>query len=65
MSETITLKDDCYRIIGYVEVKDNGDKVVKDEHYFILAYYEARNEVTKDKYFRIIGHKDILNSLFH
>ena len=48
MSKTITLKDDHYRIIGYVEVRDNGDKVLKDDHYRIKGYYDARSNVTKE-----------------
>ena len=63
MSQKITLKDDHYRIIGYIEIKDNGDKVLKDEHFRIKGYYDARTDVTKDEHFRIVGHGDILTSL--
>ena len=63
MSQTITLKDSHYRIIGYVEIKDNGDKTLKDDHYRIKGYYYAKQNVTKDDHYRIVGYGDILTSL--
>jgi hypothetical protein len=38
MMKKLTLKDAHYHIIGYVEVKDNGDKTLKDEHYRVVAH---------------------------
>lgn len=63
MPQKITLKDDRFRIIGYVEINDNGNKVLKDEHFRIKGYYDARANVTKDDHFRIVAHCDILTSL--
>lgn len=63
MAQTITLKDSHYRIIGFVEIKDNGDKVLKDEHYRVKGYYEMRSDLTKDEHYRVVGHGDILTSL--
>ena len=63
--QKITLKDKNYRIIGYVEIKDNGDKTLKDRNYRILGYYNARDNVTKDRNYRIVGHGDILTSLLN
>lgn len=63
MSQRITLKDSHYHIIGYVEIKDNGDKTLKDSHYHILGYYDAKRDITKDSHYHIGGHGDILTSL--
>lgn len=63
MSQTKTLKDAHYNIIGYVEIKDNGDKVLKDNHYNIKGYYDARQDVTKDAHYRVVAHGDMLVSL--
>ncbi len=63
MSQTVPLKDRYYHIIGYVEIKDNGDKILKNENYRIIGRYEARCDVTKDENYCIVGHGDILTSL--
>lgn len=63
MAQTMTLKDFQNRIIGYVEIKDNGDKTLKDFHNRILGYYDAKQNVTKDFYNHIVGRGDILTSL--
>lgn len=63
MSQLITLKDKHFRIIGYIEIKDNGDKALKDEYYRIKGHYDARTDITKDEYYRIVEHGDILASL--
>ncbi len=63
MSQRITLKDDHFRIIGYVEIDDKGNKKLKDSHFKILGYYDAERNVTKDEHFRIVGYGDILTTL--
>lgn len=65
MSQRLTLKDDHYRIIGYVEIDNNGKKTLKDSHFRILGYYDPKTDVTKDDHFRIIGHGDILTTLLN
>jgi hypothetical protein len=61
--QKITLKDAHFHIIGYVEIKDDGDKTLKDEHFHIKGYYDAKRNVTKDEHFHIVGYGDILTSL--
>lgn len=61
--ERITLKDNRFRIIGYVEIDDKGNKKLKDERFRILGYYDARSNTTKDERFHIIAHGDILTTL--
>lgn len=61
--ERITLKDDRFRIIGYVDIAENGDKTLRDSRFMILGYYKKQGNVTKDARFRIVGRGDILTSL--
>ena len=63
MSQTLTLKDSQFRVIGYVTISDNGDKILKDPSFRILGYYTASTDTTKDPSFRIVGYGDILTSL--
>ena len=62
MSEQI-LRDSYYRIIGYIEVKPNGDKIGKDFYRRIVGYYEASTNTTKDFYRRIVARGDCLSAL--
>lgn len=61
--QRITLKDDRFRIIGYVDIAQNGDKTLRNEKFQILGYYNKQLDVTKDSRFRIVGRGDILTSL--
>ena len=63
MIQKLTLKDAHYHGIGYVEIKENGDKTLKDSHYHIKGYYIASNDVTKDEHYHIVAHGDVLTSL--
>ena len=48
MIQKLTLKDAHYHIIGYVEIKENGDKTLKDSHYHIKGYYIASNDRSEE-----------------
>lgn len=61
--QRITLKDNRFRIIGYVDVDDKGNKTLKDDRFRIKGYYQANGNVTKDERFRIVGYGDILTTL--
>ncbi len=65
MDQTITLKDKRYSIIGYVIVKDNGNKILKDKRYSILGYYDKKRDVTMDKRYFVIAHGDVLTTLLN
>ena len=60
---TETIKDGHFRIIGYIETKDNGDKVIKDSHFKILGYYRRKENVTQDEHFKIIAYGDCSSML--
>lgn len=61
--ERITLKDNRFRIIGYVDIDKNGDKILRNERFQILGYYKKQRDVTTDARFVIVGRGDILTSL--
>lgn len=61
--ERITLKDNRFMIIGYVDIAPNGDKTLRDPRFMILGYYKKNRDVTMDSHFRIVGRGDILTSL--
>lgn len=61
--QKITLKDDCFRVIGYVEIDDNGNKILKDERFWVRGYYDAATDTTKDERRVVVGRGDILTTL--
>ena len=63
--QRIPLKDNRFRIIGYVDIAPNGDKTLRDSHFKILGYYKKQADVTKDARFMIVGRGDLLTSLLH
>ena len=63
--QRIPLKDSRYRIIGYVDIAPNGDKTLRNERYQILGYYKAKQDVTQDARYVVVGRGDILTSLLH
>ena len=61
--QRIPLKDSSFRIIGYVDIAENGDKTLRNEKFQILGYYKAKRDITQDSRFMIVGRGDILTSL--
>ena len=61
--QRIPLKDNRFRIIGYIDIAPNGDKTLRDERFMILGYYNTKQDVTRDARFMIVGSGDILTSL--
>ena len=59
-----TIKDWTGKIIGFIEIHDNGDKVVKDFYHRILGKYIKKMDVTKDFYGRIVAKGDQSAILF-
>ena len=63
MKKINTIRDLYNRIIGYIEIDDNGNKTVKDFYRRILGTYDAKLDLTKDFYNRIIAKGDAAASL--
>ena len=57
------IKDFYGRILGYVNTDQDGNKVVTDFYERKLGSYDARQNVTKDFYNRIIAKGDVCVSL--
>lgn len=60
-----TIRDYIGRIIGYVETDGNGNKTVRDFNNRILGYYDAKQNVTRDFYNRIIARGDAAVGLIY
>lgn len=63
MRKIQTIRDFYNRILGYIEIDDNGNKVAKDFYRRIVGKYDAKQDVTRDFYNRIIAKGDITASL--
>lgn len=59
------IKDWTGKIIGTVETKSNGDKVIKDFYGRIKGTYVKKLDMTKDFYGRPVGKGDQLISLLY
>ena len=49
------IRDFHGRIIGYIEEKSNGDKIVRDFYKRVLGKYDKSTNTTRDFYGRIIA----------
>ena len=59
-----TIRDFYGRIIGYIETRPNGDKVVRDFYRKILGRYDKASNTTRDFYGKIIARGDNVGMLF-
>lgn len=62
MSEHI-LRDSLNRIIGRVEIQNDGKQVLRDALYRIAGSYDPKDDTTRDRFNRIIGRGNVLASL--
>ena len=62
--ETI-IRDFYGKIIGRIEIKPNGDKVIRDFYGVIKGYYDAKQDVTRDFYKKIIAKGDCTGMLLN
>lgn len=58
-----TIRDFGGRIIGYIETKPNGDKVVRDFFRRVLGTYDHAGDVTRDFYGKIVAQGDACSML--
>lgn len=57
------IKDKTFRVIGCIETDNNGNKIGKDYVFRVVGRYDARQNITKDFYGKVIGTGDQLSSL--
>lgn len=61
----MTIKDYTGKIIGYIDVDDNGNKVVRKFNLMIVGRYDAKLDVTRDFHNRVIARGDVSSSLLY
>jgi len=62
MLRTQVLRDWKGRIVGYIDIDEKGNKIIKDDHRIILGYYDAKRDVTTN-FGRVVLAKGDLSSL--
>ena len=65
MKEVTTLKDFYGKIIGYIQVDNNGNKIVRDFYRKILGRYDKTSNVTRDFYGRMAARGDQSSGLIY
>ena len=60
-----TIKDFSGKIIGYIDIDDKGNKVVRKFNLMIVGRYDAKLDVTRDFQGRIIAQGDTSASLLY
>ena len=60
-----TIKDFSGKIIGYIDVDDKGNKVVRKFNLMIVGRYDAKLDVTRDFQGRVIARGDVSASLLY
>lgn len=63
MQNEETIREFSGKVIGYIETKPNGDKVVRDFYRRLLGTYNKKLNVTKDFYGRTIARGDLSSML--
>ena len=61
--QTVTLKDYSGKVLGYIEVENNGNKTVKNFYKQVLGYYDADRNVTLNFYKQIVARGDMCSML--
>lgn len=61
----MTVKDFSGKIIGYIDMDDKGNKVVRKFNLMIVGRYDAKLDVTKDFQNRVIARGDMSGSLLN
>ena len=63
MLNRIILKNKNFKIIGFINVELDGKKTLMNRDFTIKGFYDPVTNMTKDRYFRLIGHGDLLTTL--
>lgn len=54
-----TIKNFSGKILGFIDEKPNGDKIVRDFYHRILGKYDKKTNITRDFYGKILGKGDL------
>lgn len=58
-----TLKDQHYRVIGFIETRPDGSQLIKDAQRHGLGYYDPRQNQTKNQRYHFVSHCNLLTTL--
>ena len=58
------VKDFQGRILGFIDIEPDGNKIVRDFHFKILGRYDKNADVTRDFHGRILARGDQTSMLF-
>lgn len=58
MKTTQTIKDFYGKVIGFIEIYDDGHKIVKDFYRKVVGRYDPRTNTTKDFYGKVVAKGD-------
>ena len=61
--QTVVLRDNAGKIIGRLDLQNNGDKMLRDFQGRILGRYHASTNLTTDFRGNIVGRGDVLTML--
>ena len=61
----MTIKDFSGKIVGFIDVDEKGNKVVRKFNLMIVGRYDAKLDVTKDFQNRVIARGDVSGSLLY
>ena len=61
--QTVTLKDYSGKVLGYIEVENDGNKTVKNFYKQVLGYYDVDRNVTLNFYKQIVARGDMCSML--
>jgi len=61
--QRLILKDKNFKVIGFIEVFQDGKKRLKDVNYLIKGYYDPETNMTKNAKFMFVGYGDLLTTL--
>lgn len=61
----MTIKDFSGKIIGFIDIDDAGNKVVRKFNLMIVGRYDAKLDVTRDFQGRVIARGDVSSSLLY
>lgn len=63
MKNKVFIRDFHNKIIGSIEIDNQGNKVIRDFYNRILGRYDAKSNLTKDFYGRVVARGDHSSAL--
>lgn len=58
-----TLKDDKYRILGFIDTDASGKQTLLSPTYHKLGYFDPRTNQAKNEFYHPVGYGNLLTTL--